>query len=114
MLTNHEYVWQASNDERRAVVIESGESLRGNLEFWKQYHAWVLGDGPAALLHYLQGVDLAGFNPRAIPKAKPCANRSNKRHCATLLRPGGTSASQKVLSGGVMLLTGWCISIPTA
>ena len=37
MLTNHEYVWQATNDERRAVVIESGESLRGNLEFWKQY-----------------------------------------------------------------------------
>ena len=70
MLTNHEYVWQATNDERRAVVIESGECLRGNLGFWKQYHAWVLGDGPAALLHHLQGVDLAGFNPRAIPKGE--------------------------------------------
>lgn len=70
MLTNHEYVWQATTDERRAVVIEVGESLRGNLGFWVRYHAWCEGDGPAALLHYLQGVDLTGFNPRAIPKGE--------------------------------------------
>jgi hypothetical protein len=70
MLTNHEDVWQATSDERRAVVIEVGETLRSNLEFWKRYHAWALGDGPAALLHYLQGVDLTGFNPRVIPKGE--------------------------------------------
>jgi hypothetical protein len=70
MLTNHEYVWQATSDERRAVVLEVGESLRGNPEFWKRYHAWVLGDGPAALLHYLQTVDLTGFNPRVIHKGE--------------------------------------------
>jgi Family of unknown function (DUF5906) len=70
MLTNHEYVWQATSDERRAVVIEVGDTLRGNLEFWKRYHAWALGDGPAALLHYLQAVDLIGFNPRVIPQGE--------------------------------------------
>ncbi len=70
MLTNHEYVWQATSDERRAVVIEVGESLRGNLEFWTRYHAWAEGPGPVALLHYLQGVDLTGFNPRQIPKGE--------------------------------------------
>jgi hypothetical protein len=70
LLTNHEYVWQATGDERRAVVVEAGELLRGNLEFWVRYHAWVEGHGPAALLHYLQGVDLTGFNPRAIPKGE--------------------------------------------
>lgn len=70
MLTNHDYVWQATNDERRAVVIEVGEALRGNLDFWGRYHAWAAGDGPAALLHYLQGVDLTGFNPRDIPKGE--------------------------------------------
>jgi hypothetical protein len=70
MLTNHEDVWQATNDERRAVVVEVGEALRGNLEFWTRYHAWALGEGPAALLHYLQGVDLTGFNPRVIPKGE--------------------------------------------
>ncbi|MDO8449166.1 MAG: hypothetical protein Q7T10_10225 [Rhodoferax sp.] len=70
MLTNHEYVWQASSDERRAVVIEVGEGLRGNLGFWKRYHAWGADDGPAALLHYLQSLDLTGFNPRVIPKGE--------------------------------------------
>jgi hypothetical protein len=70
MLTNHEYVWPATSDERRAVVTEAGEALRGNLEFWSRYHLWAVGDGPAALLHYLQQVDLTGFNPRVIPKGE--------------------------------------------
>jgi hypothetical protein len=70
MLTNHEYVWQATTDERRAVVIEVGEKLRGNLNFWSTYHAWAAADGPAALLHYLQSVDLTGFNPGLIPKGE--------------------------------------------
>lgn len=70
MLTNHEYVWQATNDERRAVVLEVGEALRGDLPFWERYHAWAAGPGPAALLHYLQQVDLTGFNPRQIPKGE--------------------------------------------
>lgn len=70
MLTNHAHAWQATTDERRAVVIEVGEGLRGNLTFWGQYHAWVKGDGPAVLLHHLQGLDLTGFNPRAIPKGE--------------------------------------------
>lgn len=70
MLTNHEHVWQATTDERRAVVIEAGETLRGNLSFWEQYHAWATTNGPAALLHYLQAVDMSGFNPRQIPKSE--------------------------------------------
>ena len=70
MLTNHEYVWHATSDERRAVVLEVGERLRGDLAFWNLYHAWALGVGPAALLHYLQVVDLTGFNPRKIPKGE--------------------------------------------
>jgi len=70
MLTNHTHVWQATTDERRAVVIEVGEALRVNLEFFKKYHAWVKGPGPAALLHYLQSIDLTDFNPRQIPKGE--------------------------------------------
>ena len=70
MLTNHDHVWQATTDERRAVVIEVSETLRGNLPFWERYHAWAAAEGPAALLHYLQGVDLTGFNPRQIPKGE--------------------------------------------
>jgi|GEM_PF-766700 len=70
MLTNHEHVWQATPDERRSVIIEAGEGLRGNHQFWGRYHAWVKANGPAALLHYLQSVDLTGFNPRQIPKGE--------------------------------------------
>ena len=70
MLTNHAHAWQATTDERRAVVVEVGEGLRGNLKFWERYHAWVAGAGPSALLHYLQSVDLTGFNPREIPKGE--------------------------------------------
>lgn len=75
MLTNHAHVWQATTDERRAVVVEAGESLRGNLAFWQRYHVWCAGAGPSALLHYLQAVDLAGFNPRQIPKGEALRNQ---------------------------------------
>ncbi len=68
MLTNHAHAWQATTDERRAVVVEVGDSLRGDHAFWTEYHAWANGPGPAALLHYLQGLDVSGFNPRAIPR----------------------------------------------
>lgn len=68
MLTNHAHAWQATTDERRAVVIEVGDSLRGDHDFWTEYHAWANGPGPAALLRYLQGLDVSGFNPRAIPR----------------------------------------------
>jgi len=70
MLTNHEHVWQATADERRAVPIEVCAGLKGNFSFWKRYHDWCNGDGPAALLHYLQHIDLTGFNPRLIPKGE--------------------------------------------
>ena len=70
MLTNRLYVWQATNDERRAVVLDVGDSLVGRFEFWKRYNAWLYEGGAAALLHYLQSIDLAGFDPRLIPKGE--------------------------------------------
>lgn len=70
MLTNHIHVWQTTADERRAVIVEVGDALRGNLKFWDDYHAWVQHDGPAALLHYLQRLDVSDFNPRRIPKGE--------------------------------------------
>lgn len=68
MLTNHQHVWQATTDERRAVVLETGTALRGDLAFWSRYHTWLAGGGAGALLHHLQTLDLQGFNPRAIPR----------------------------------------------
>lgn len=69
MFTNHEHAWQATTDERRAVMIEAGEALRGDHAAWREYHAWQAGGGAAHLLHYLlHDVDLTGFSPQAIPK----------------------------------------------
>lgn len=70
MLTNHDHVWQATTDERRAVVVEVGQGLRGQHDFWTRYHAWAEGEGTPALLHYLMSLDVSGFNPRRIPKGE--------------------------------------------
>ena len=96
MLTNHDHVWQATADERRAVVVEVGESLRGDFAFWTRYHAWVKGSGPAALLHYLQRVDVSGFNPRQIPKGESLRQQIE----LTALRDPGTAWWHQCLSEG--------------
>ena len=67
MLTNHEHVWQATLDERRVVVIDVGDELRGDTAFWKSYYSWLQSDGASYLLHYLLGLDVADFDPRRIP-----------------------------------------------
>ena len=97
MLTNHSHAWQATTDERRAVVIEVGEPA-GDHAFWREYHAWADGPGPAALLHYLQNVDISGFNPRAIPKTEALARQIE----LTALRDPLVSWWQGVLEAGVI------------
>lgn len=67
MLTNHEHVWQASLDERRAVVISVGDKLRGDVDFWREYYEWCRTSGPSSLLAYLLALDVNAFNPRQIP-----------------------------------------------
>ena len=68
MLSNHAHVWEATTDERRAFIVEVGTALCGNEGFWVQYFAWFKSGGAAALLAYLQGVDVSAFNPRNLPK----------------------------------------------
>ena len=70
-LSNHNHVWQATLDERRAVVIEPSNELIGDTVFWDAYYKRLGSDeGLAALLHYLQRVDISNFDCRAIPKSK--------------------------------------------
>lgn len=69
-LSNHAHVWAATVDERRAVAVEVADTLRGNREFWTRYHRWLHGEGPAALLHFLRSLDLAGFDRRVIPRTQ--------------------------------------------
>lgn len=69
-LSNHEHVWQATIDERRAVPIEVGGALVGRHDFWSAYYSWMEAGGASALVHHLLHLDISGFNPRAIPKSK--------------------------------------------
>ena len=79
-LSNHTHVWQATIDERRAVVIETGNGLIGDRVFWARYYAWLDGAGPSALLHHLRGIDLAGFDVGLIPRTE--ALRRQVEHTA--------------------------------
>lgn len=74
-LSNHAHVWQATVDERRAVVCEAGAALVDDREFWGTYHKWLAGDGPAALLGKLQTFRLEGFNPYNVPKGAALARQ---------------------------------------
>lgn len=69
-LSNHDHIWQASVDERRAVIVEASNTLVNDRAFWKTYYAWLDGPGPGALLHHFQCLDLQGFDPRLIPKGE--------------------------------------------
>jgi molybdopterin-guanine dinucleotide biosynthesis protein len=99
-LSNHTHVWQATIDERRAVVIETGNSLIGNSAFWSRYYEWLAGAGPAALLHYLQAVDLTGFDVGAIPRTEALRRQVEQ----TALRSPAAAWWYAVLDEGAVTL----------
>lgn len=98
MLTNHTHVWQATTDERRAVIVDVGEGLRGKLTFWQGYHSWASGPGVGALLHHLQSLDLTGFNPRDIPRGESLRMQTE----LTALRDPAAAWWHQCLSEGVI------------
>ena len=99
-LSNHTHVWQATVDERRAVVVEASATLVNQRAFWTQYYAWLNGPGPAALLDYLQALDLGTFDPRAIPKGEALRRQIEQ----TALRDPATAWWHTVLSNGAINL----------
>jgi len=98
-LSNHEHVWQATGDERRAVVVEASTALINDRAFWTKYHAWLDGPGPAALLHYLQNLKLDGFNPRVIPKGEALRRQIEQ----TALRDPATAWWYNILTEGAIM-----------
>ena len=97
-LSNHAHVWQATIDERRAVVIEAGTGLVNDRAFWTSYYAWLDTTGPAALLHYLQNLDVKDFDPRAIPKGEALRRQIEQ----TALRDPAAAWWHGILSEGVI------------
>ena len=97
-LSNHAHVWQATIDERRAVVIEAGTGLVNDRAFWTGYYAWLNGTGPAALLHHLQSLDVQDFDPRAIPKGEALRRQIEQ----TALRDPAAAWWHGILSEGAI------------
>lgn len=61
--SNHPDALFLEDGDRRYFVHEVvGKPM--DQEFYKECHEWLHGDGPAALMEHLMGVDLTGFEPR--------------------------------------------------
>lgn len=65
MASNHDWVVQASDDERRFAIYNVAPTLRGDRAFWDAVHDELEGGGLAAFLHDMLALDLAGWHPRA-------------------------------------------------
>lgn len=106
-LSNHSHVWQATVDERRAVVAEAGVELVNDRAFWQQYYEWLDGAGPAALLYHLQHLDLRDFNPRVIPKGDALRRQVEQ----TALRDPATAWWHTALTEGTISTRNGLLSV---
>jgi len=68
MTTNDEWAVPASEDERRYAAFDVADVYRRNPKWFDPLYEEIEGDGPAAFLAYLLGVDLSGVNLRDVPK----------------------------------------------
>ena len=108
-LSNHNHVWQATLDERRAVVVEPSSELKGDTKFWRAFHKCFEGDdGLAALLHYLQNLDIRNFDCRAIPKSKALRDQIEQ----TALKDPATSWWHDVLVEGALPFRKGSMNVP--
>lgn len=62
--SNERWTVPAGENERRYFVCEVSDEFLQDPNYFDPLWAELEGDGPAALLHYLMGVDLTGFNVR--------------------------------------------------
>lgn len=69
-LTNHGWAVPAGEDSRRWMVLDVDDTRRGDHSYFSDLSAEISGGGVAALLHHLMGIDLAGWNPSALPESK--------------------------------------------
>ena len=72
---NAEWVVPASRDERRWAVLDVSDSRKGDEAYFAALRSEMNGDGPAALLAYLQNFDLTAFNVRKAPETQGLLNQ---------------------------------------
>lgn len=72
---NAEWVVPASRDERRWTVLDVSDAHQGDSAYFAALRAEMDGDGPAALLHFLQNYDLTSFDVRKAPETEGLLNQ---------------------------------------
>lgn len=75
MSSNEDWVVPASADERRYFVLDVDSSIKDNHAYFDALRAEMDGNGPAALLHFLQHYDISDFNVRDVPKTEALAQQ---------------------------------------
>lgn len=75
MSSNEDWVVPATADERRYFVLDVEPKVAGDHAYFTALRKEMNGQGPAALLHFLQTYDLSEFNVRDVPKTSALAEQ---------------------------------------
>ena len=73
--SNERWVVPATEDERRYFVVDVSDKHRRDHVYFDALRKEMDGDGPAALLDYLQNFDLTGFQVRDVPDTEALAEQ---------------------------------------
>lgn len=76
LLSNEDWVVPASLDERRFFVLNVSDCKRGDREYWDALHKEIDQENAAgAFLHFLQNLDLTGWDMRTVPETEGLAEQ---------------------------------------
>lgn len=68
--SNNDFVVKVEHGDRRYVVFETSNKLKGNFKWFNDYREWLKNGGYAAIMHYLMNRDITNFDPNVIPQTK--------------------------------------------
>jgi hypothetical protein len=75
LTSNAEWVVPAGIKPRRFLVLDVAANRVEDTEYFEGLRSWLDNGGRSHLLHYLQTLDLTGFNVRHAPKTKALADQ---------------------------------------
>ena len=68
--SNNDFVVKVEQGDRRYVVFETSNKLKGNFKWFNDYREWLKNGGYEAIMYYLMNRDISAFDPNVIPMTK--------------------------------------------